>query len=231
MPASAGIVSAPISAPKRGVPASIRRISAASAPTSTAPASTERLAQALGVGGRGDQVDAVGGADGEAVDADDVGGFAGVLAAAPPCRRSRRCAGRSARGSPAPRSTSATSTSRPILYICRWRRAASSASGSVSSQISSVAVRSTRMSACMWPLRSSSAAYWPSPRRQRLDVVGQLPLQVLGRVGPADDQLAALGAIEQPALLAQLPVLGIQLDVHRIGHLQDSRKRRDGRSG
>ena len=47
---------------------------------------------------------------------------------------------------------------------------------------------------------------------QRLDVVGQLALQVLGRLGAGDQQLAAGGAVEQPALLAQLPVLGVELD-------------------
>ena len=54
---------------------------------------------------------------------------------------------------------------------------------------------------------------------ERLDVVGELPLQVLGRVGAADEDLAAPGAIEQPAFLAQLPVLGVELDCRRVGHL------------
>ena len=63
--------------------------------------------------------------------------------------------------------------------------------------------------------------------RQRLDVVGQLPLQVLGGVGPADQQLAAVGAIEQPAFLTQLPVLGIQLHGARVVTI-DPRNRRLG---
>ena len=49
---------------------------------------------------------------------------------------------------------SSISTSRPTLYIWRCRATASVASGSVSSQISPVLSRRTRMSACMWPLRS-----------------------------------------------------------------------------
>jgi len=49
-------------------------------------------------------------------------------------------------------------------------------------------------------------------RLQRLDVAGQLTLQVLGAVGAADQKLAAGGAVEQAALLAQLAILGIQLD-------------------
>ena len=53
---------------------------------------------------------------------------------------------------------SSISTSRPTLYIRRCRRTGSTASGSVSSQISPVPSRRTRMSACMWPLRSSRAA-------------------------------------------------------------------------
>ena len=57
---------------------------------------------------------------------------------------------------------------------------------------------------------------------ERLDVVGQLPLQVLGRLGPLTQQLAPLGAIEQPALLAQLPVLGVELDCHGFGHTPSS---------
>ena len=61
---------------------------------------------------------------------------------------------------------------------------------------------------------------------KRLDVVGELALQVLGRFGPLQQQLAASGAIEHPALFAQLPVLGVELDCHRIGHRTDSRKHR-----
>jgi hypothetical protein len=54
-------------------------------------------------------------------------------------------------------------------------------------------------------------------RLQRLDVVGQLALQVLGGVGAGDGDDAALGAVEQAAFLAQLPVLGIELD-GRLSH-------------
>jgi len=50
------------------------------------------------------------------------------------------------------------STSRPTLYIRRWRSTAADASGSVSSQMSPFARRRMRMSDCMCPLRSSSAA-------------------------------------------------------------------------
>ena len=49
-------------------------------------------------------------------------------------------------------------------------------------------------------------------RLKRLDVVGDLALQVLGCVGPGHEQHAAPAAIDQPALLAQLAVLGVQLD-------------------
>ncbi len=55
-------------------------------------------------------------------------------------------------------------------------------------------------------------------RLKGLDVVGQLPLQVLGGFRPRDEQLASAGAIEQAALLAQLAVLGIELDCHGFGH-------------
>ncbi len=55
-------------------------------------------------------------------------------------------------------------------------------------------------------------------RSKRLDVVGQLPLQVLGRFAALKQQLAPARAIEQPALFAQLPVLGVELDCRRFGH-------------
>ena len=38
-------------------------------------------------------------------------------------------------------------------------------------------------------------------------------------------ELAAAGAVEQPAFLAQLAVLGVELDCRRVAHLSDSRKR------
>ena len=62
-------------------------------------------------------------------------------------------------GSPARRSTSSISTSRPILYIARWRstRVAGDRLG-VDPEVRRRSSRRTRMSACMWPLRSSSAA-------------------------------------------------------------------------
>ena len=48
-------------------------------------------------------------------------------------------------------------------------------------------------------------------RLERLDVVGHLSLQVLGGVGALDQELAAAGAVDQAAALAQLAVLRIQL--------------------
>ena len=78
---------------------------------------------------------------------------------------------------------SAIATSRPIVYIFRWRRAASSASGSVSSQISFGR-------GAQHPHVGLHVALAVQQRRvlalaglERLDVVGQLPLQVLGRLG------------------------------------------------
>ncbi len=55
-------------------------------------------------------------------------------------------------------------------------------------------------------------------RLQRLDVLGQLALQVLGRFAARDQELAAVATIEQAALLAQLPVLGVELGDRRGGH-------------
>ena len=48
--------------------------------------------------------------------------------------------------------------------------------------------------------------------RQRLDVVGELALEVLGRLGSLDAEDAALGAVDHPGVLAQHPVLGVQLN-------------------
>jgi hypothetical protein len=52
--------------------------------------------------------------------------------------------------------------------------------------------------------------------RERLNVVGELALQVLGGLAAAQDQLRALGAIDQPRTLAQQPVLPVELD-RRLG--------------
>ncbi len=62
--------------------------------------------------------------------------------------------------------------------------------------------------------RRVAALAWP----KRLDVVRQLPLQVLGSFRSRNEQLAPIGAIEHPALFAQLPVLGIDLDCHGFSH-------------
>ena len=49
------------------------------------------------------------------------------------------------------------------------------------------------------------------------------PCRYSAASGPLNEELAAPGAIEQPALLAQLPVLGVELDCRRVGHPSDSR--------
>ncbi len=157
MPASAGIVSAPISAPKRGRPASMRRISAASAADLDGAGLDQRLAQAAGAGAVGDQVEAVPGPSQQAIDAVHGRPPAGVL-------RQRRRRGDLGAARPDQREDRPLGAQVGDLHLpadpvgLRWRRAVSSASGSVSIQISSAAMRRTRMSAWMWPLRSSSAA-------------------------------------------------------------------------
>ena len=57
--------------------------------------------------------------------------------------------------------------------------------------------------------------------RQRLDVVGHLALEEHGRLGALEQQLAAVGAVDQPHALAQTLVLG-----RRDGHGTDDRNRR-----
>ena len=47
---------------------------------------------------------------------------------------------------------------------------------------------------------------------ERLDVVRNLALQVLGGVRSLDQQLAALGAVEEACALAHRPVLAVELD-------------------
>ena len=47
---------------------------------------------------------------------------------------------------------------------------------------------------------------------ERLDVVGQLALEILGGLGAADVEHAPLGAPQQPGALAQRPVLPVELD-------------------
>ena len=48
--------------------------------------------------------------------------------------------------------------------------------------------------------------------RERLDVVGELALQVLGRLGAGDRDQPPVGALERSGALAQDPVLGVELD-------------------
>ena len=112
------------------------------------------------------------------------------------------------------------------MYVSRWRRATCGASGSVSIQISLGAEPQHPHVGLHVALAVEQRRVLALAGRQRLDVVGQLPLQVLGRVGAGDEQLAARRAVEQAALLAQLPVLGVELDGDGIGgHACDSRKR------
>jgi hypothetical protein len=82
------------------------------------------------------------------------------------------------------------------------------------------------------PLAVQQCGVLTLARAEGLDVIRQLSLQVLGGVGAGDEQLAARRAVEQAALLAQLPVLGVQLDWHRLSHGPKSKKlSRWGRSG
>ena len=147
----------PISRPNRGRPLSTRRISAASSLTGSAPAASSASTAALHLAGRQQQVDPRVGRDRDAADAADLGLAMGVLG-----RRAGRRARPRARAGPITETTARSSerssivTSRPILYIGRWRSTASPASASVSIKKPS-AVRSTRMSPCIRPLRSSSA--------------------------------------------------------------------------
>jgi hypothetical protein len=50
------------------------------------------------------------------------------------------------------------------------------------------------------------------PHGQRLDVIGELALEVLDRVRAAYEELAPLGAIHEPRPFAQDAVLPVQLD-------------------
>ena len=158
MPASAGIVSVPISAPKRGRPASIRRISAASARDLDRAGGEQRLADALALGGGDDQVDPVGGADREALGAADGDGFAGVLG-------QRRAAGDLGRAGADQREERALAAGVGDLDLAADLVHLQVAAGrrqplrlEVEPELGPSPGRSTRMSACMWPLRSSSAA-------------------------------------------------------------------------
>ena len=57
---------------------------------------------------------------------------------------------------------------------------------------------------------------------QLLDLVCHLALQVLARLGAAHRQPPAARAVQQPAFLAQLPVLRVELDCGRCAHPPDS---------
>src|SRR4029078_7875898 len=60
-------------------------------------------------------------------------------------------------------------------------------------------------------------------RRERLDVVGDLPLQELGRLAAADDDPRQVGALDHPRFLAQRAVLGVEFE-SRL-HARDCRRR------
>ncbi len=123
--------------------------------------------------------------------------------------------------------TSATFTSRPIEYISRCRCAAAIASGSVSSEDLLRGRPQHPHVGLHVPLAVEQRRVLPVPDLQRLDVVGQLPLQILRPVRPAHEQHPAPGPLEQPAFLPQLPVLRIQLNGNDIGSFipTNSRKR------
>ena len=196
----------------------MRRISAASGETSTAPAASSAVAQAARAR-RPATIRSMPsrGADGEALDAADGRDLAGVLGQRRRRRRPRPRAGpireRIARSSPA---SVDLDLAADLVHLAGGARAASSASGSVSSQSSAPSAEAQHPHVGLHvALAVEQRRVAALARLQRLDVVGQLPLQVLGRLGAGDEQLAALGAVEQAALLAQLPVLGVELDGRR----------------
>ena len=175
-----------------GAPASMRRISAASGSTSTAPAASSAVAQAARLrrrrrSGRCPSARA----DGEALDPGD-----GRVA-------SQACSGSAAVPATSTAARADQREDRPLLADVgrprpRGRSSRSrggggrppAASGSVSSQISlGGSGRSTRMSACMWPLRSSSAAYWPSPGASASTSLVSCPCRYSAASGPLTSSL------------------------------------------
>jgi hypothetical protein len=60
-------------------------------------------------------------------------------------------------------------------------------------------------------------------RRQRLDVVGELALEVVGGLGAGDEEHAALGAVDQSSALAERPVLAVELHRRRSVHASSLR--------
>ncbi len=72
------------------------------------------------------------------------------------------------------------------------------------------------MSPCMWPLRSSSAAYWPSPGSSASTSLVSWPCRYSAVSAPREDELAAVGAIDHARLLAEEPVLAVELDRRRL---------------
>ena len=113
---------------------------------------------------------------------------------------------------------SSTSTSRPIEYIVRWRSAAAIALRLGVEQDLLLARPQHPHVGLHVALAVEQRRVLALADRERLDVVGQLALQVLGPVGPEDGDRAAAGAVEQAAFLAQLAVLGIELDGRHGSH-------------
>ena len=108
---------------------------------------------------------------------------------------------------------SSTVTSRPMAYIVRWRRTTASASGSTPIRRSSARAKDPHVGLHL-ALAVEESGVGALAGLERLDVVGQLPLQVLGRVLAADHDDAALTA-GGARLLAQGPVLPVELDRNR----------------
>ena len=188
-----------ISGPNRGRPDSTRSdLRGAPRPTSAPP--RRRSCSRTRVGGRGgnDQVDAEVGGDGAASGAADRDLAVRVLGTRGRRRRrvwrggaDQRERSTRPRGRPRPRRRG-----RPCT--CRGGGARrSAASGSVSIQNSSVGEPQDPHVGPDLALAVEQRGVAALAGLERLDVVGQLALEVLGRLGAGDRQLAAVGAIER----------------------------------
>ena len=95
----------------------------------------------------------------------------------------------------------------------------SAASGSVSIQIRSGASRRTRMSACMWPLRSSSAAYWPSPGASASTSLVSCPCRYSAASGPLTSSLPRAERSSRPHSSRSWRYWASSSSLGRGGHL------------
>ena len=120
---------------------------------------------------------------------------------------------------------SSISTSRPTLYIRRWRIDRSGRLGlGVEPDVAGREAQDPHVGLHV-ALAVEQRGVAAGLGLERLDVVGELALEELGRVGPAHQEHRSGRALQHAGALAQRAVLPVELDRELGAHLTDCRER------